>query len=69
MKKSPSSGKCLIRTYSILGGWGGGGCFIEFEWDREGGGVGWALIRSWALIRINTVRAQNMVRVIKAKII
>ena len=31
-------------------GWGGGGCFIEFEWDREGGGVGWALIRGWALI-------------------
>ena len=21
-----------------VGGWGG--CFIEFEWDREGGGVG-----------------------------
>ena len=27
-----------------------GGCFIEFEWDREGGGVGWALLRGWALI-------------------
>ena len=24
--------------------WGGGGPFIEFEWGREGGGVGWALI-------------------------
>ena len=22
-------------------GWGGGGRFIEFEWGREGGGVGW----------------------------
>ena len=31
-------------------GWGGGGRFIEFEWDREGGGVGWALIRGLALI-------------------
>ena len=24
-------------------GWGGGGRFIEFELDRKGGGVGWAL--------------------------
>ena len=31
-------------------GWGGGGRFIEFELDRKGGGVGWALIRGWALI-------------------
>ena len=32
---------------------------FEVEFEGEGGGVGaysrWALIRSWALIRINTV--------------
>ena len=28
--------------------WGGGGRLLEVEW--EGGGVGWALIRGWALI-------------------
>ena len=77
MKKTPSSGKSLISTYSIFGGWGGGGRFFEFEWEWKGGGVGgrlfeagrlltfsalrmgaysrWALIRDWALIRINTV--------------
>ena len=31
-------------------GWGGGRHFIEFELDRKGGGVEWALIRGWALI-------------------
>ena len=59
LKKTPSSGKSLISfsTYSIFGGCGGRGGLFEFEW--EGGGVGaysrWALIRGWALIRINTV--------------
>ena len=54
-------------------GWDGGGCFIELEWDREGGGLGWPLFEAgrlltfssfrmgaysrWALIRINTVGA------------
>ena len=46
LRGSPS----LIRTYSIFRGWVGGGRFIEFEWDQEGGGVGWAHIRGWALI-------------------
>ena len=59
LKKTPSSGKSLISTYSILGGWGGAGRLFEFEWEWEGGGEGtysrWALIRGWALIRINTV--------------
>ena len=60
MKKNPSSGKSLISTYSIFGGWGGGGRYkFEFVWECEEGGVGayskWALIRGWALIRINTV--------------
>ena len=40
----------LISTYSIFRGWGGGGHLLEFEWEWEGGGVGWALIRGWALI-------------------
>ena len=47
----------LIQENSLnLGGWewesgrGGGGRFIEFELDRKGGGVRWALIRGWALI-------------------
>ena len=77
MKKTPSSGKSVISTYSIFGGWGGVGRLFEFEWEWEGSGVGgrlfeagrlltfsafrmgaysrWALIRGWALIRINTV--------------
>ena len=65
LQKTPSSGKSLINTYSILGGWGGAGRLFEFEWEWEGGGEGaylrlgaywrWALIRGWALIRINTV--------------
>ena len=44
------------------GGWGGGGRLFEFMWEWEGGRVGWALIRGlalirgWALNRINTVR-------------
>ena len=66
MKKAPSSGKSVISTYSIFGGWGGVGRLFEFEWEWEGGGVGgrlltfsafrmgaysrWALIRGWALI-------------------
>jgi len=29
-------------------GWGGGGRLFEFDWEEEG--VGWALIRGWALI-------------------
>ena len=48
----------------------GGGRLFEFDWAEEGGGGGrlltfsalrkgaysrWALIRGWALIRINTV--------------
>ena len=31
--------------------WGGGGRLFEFEFERVGGGVGWALIRGWALIQ------------------
>ena len=53
-------------------GWGGllfGGRLLTFSAFRMGAYSRWALIRGWALIRINTVRAQNMVRVIKAKII
>ena len=26
-------------------GWGGGGCFIEFEWDRE---VGWGGVGAYS---------------------
>ena len=42
-------------------GWGGRLFEFEFEFEAGGGGVGvgaysrWALIRGWALIRINTV--------------
>ena len=32
-----------------MGGVGGGRLFV-FDWEGEGGGVGWALIRGWALI-------------------
>ena len=49
-----------ISAYSIF--LGGGGRLFEFKWEWEGGRVGWALIpglaliRGWALNRINTVR-------------
>ena len=43
-------------------GWGGGEPLFEFDWKEEGAGayklflpLGWALIRGWALIWINTV--------------
>ena len=42
MKKTLSSGKSLISTYSIFGEWGGGGHLFEFKWEWERGGVGWA---------------------------
>ena len=73
LKKTPSSGKSLIRIYPLK--WVGWGCALIWVWlGREGGGrlfeagrlstfsafkMGaysrWALIRGWALIRINTV--------------
>ena len=83
VKKTTSSAKSVISTYSILlaggsekGLWGERGRLFEFEWEGErwwGGGwrlltfsafrMGaysrWALIRGWALIRINTVIANN----------
>ena len=31
--------------------WGWGGRLFEFEFEGVGGGVGWALIRGWALIQ------------------
>ena len=67
LKKTPSSGKSLIRIYSLkwvgwgwaliwvwLGG-GGGGRLLTFSAFRMGAYSRWALIRGWALIRINTV--------------
>ena len=71
MKKTPSSGKSLINTYSTFGvgvgvvaylslsgsgrevGWGGR--VLTFSAFRMGAYSRWALIRGWALIRINTV--------------
>ena len=59
MKKTPSSGKSLISTYSIFLGGGcegkGGGRLLTFSAFRMGAYSRWALIRGWALIRINTV--------------
>ena len=43
MKKTPSSGKSLISTYLRFFGWRDqkvGGCLFEFEFERDGGGVG-----------------------------
>ena len=31
-------------------GWSGSGLLIEFDWEWEGGGLGWAPIRGWALL-------------------
>ena len=77
LKKTPSSGKSLINTYSFFGvgvgvvaylsssgsgrevGWGGrlfeAGRLLTFSAFRMGTYSRWALIRCWALIRINTV--------------
>ena len=52
----------FFLVWGVGGGWGGGGRLFEFKWEWEGGRVGWvlirglALIRGWALNRINTVR-------------
>ena len=73
LKKTPSSGKSLVRIYSLkrvgwgkallrvwLGGGGSGrlfeaGLLLTFSTFRTGAYSRWALIRGWALIRINTV--------------
>ena len=36
--------------------WGWGGRLFEFEFEGVGGGVGWALIRGWALIQFFCLR-------------
>ena len=40
LKKTPSSGKSLVSTYSFLGEGEGGGRLFKFEWEWEGVGVG-----------------------------
>ena len=51
VKKTPSSGKSLIRTYSLK--WVGWGEHLyEFDWEEEG----WARIRGWALINFFCVQ-------------
>ena len=66
LKKTPSSGKSLISTYSFFWVVGGSRWVLIWVWVGVGGGVGWggvgvfaysrwALIRVWAPIRINTV--------------
>ena len=55
--KSQSSGGSLIISYLSLCGreWSGGGHLLTFSAFRMGTYSRWALIRGWALIRINTV--------------
>ena len=56
MKKTPSSGKSQSYKYLFnfnlifthVGGVGGG-CLFVFDWEGEGGGVGWALINFFSL--------------------
>ena len=78
LKKTPSSGKSLIRIYSLkwvgwgwvviwvwLGGGGGGRLFeagrlLTFSAFRMGSYSRWALIRGWALIRINAVNINSL---------
>ena len=54
-ENTPSSGKSLISTLQFQfqshyhsNRWSGGGRLFEFDWEGEG--VEWALIRGWALI-------------------
>ena len=42
------------------GRWGEGGRLLNFLAFRMGAYSRWALIRGWALIRINTVNIENM---------
>ena len=56
VKKTTSSAKSVISTYSILlavgsekGMWGEGGRLFEFEWERELVGWGWTLINFFCL--------------------
>ena len=55
---TPSSGKSVIRV-RVRVRWGGrlfeAGRFLTFSAFRMGAYSRWALFRSWALIRINTV--------------
>ena len=82
LKKTSSSGKSLISTYSFFGGGsgkgvgaylslsgsgrevgcGGGGRLLLFSAFRMGANWRWALIRGWALIRINTVSNNSISR-------
>ena len=63
LKKTPSSGSRLLE-FIHSSGWGGGERLFEFDWEEEGVGAysRWALIRGWALIRINTVSAPPIKR-------
>ena len=52
----------LVSAYSFLGGSRGKGVGVYLSLSgsrREVGGVGWALIRGWALIGINTVNVRT----------
>ena len=56
VKKTMSSAKSVISTYSILlaggsekGVWGEGGRLFEFEWEGEVVGWGWTLINFFFL--------------------
>ena len=62
LKKTPSSGKSLIsliqfqfQSHCHSSGWAGGGRLSTFSAFKMGAYSRWALIRGWALIRINTV--------------
>ena len=59
----------LLSYWSLCGReWGGGGCLFEagrlltFSAFRMGAYWRWALIRGWALIRINTVKKKDSKR-------
>ena len=45
----------LIQSHCNSSGWGGGGRLLTFCVFRMGACLRFALIRGWALIRINTV--------------
>ena len=52
----------LLLEFIHSSGWGGGERLFEFDWEEEGVGAysRWALIRGWALIRINTLFKPNV---------
>ena len=52
-----------FQSHCHSSGWGWGGRLFVFDWEGEGGGVGWTLIRGWALINFFCLRDGRLIEV------